>query len=127
MDEINAELKAISESLSIDYRVEVMATKNAFITLKDHKENFDSNPNCGLLNPRKSELEKVSKVILDTINDIITSTINVKQWKNLQSVIEWCKLSTTNPTTYFSHSILLNSIPQSLKNFLNVLFHGQKR
>ena len=46
-----------------------MARKNAFVTLKDHKENFDTNPKCRLLNPSKSELGKVSKVVLDRIND----------------------------------------------------------
>jgi hypothetical protein len=45
-----------------------MARKNAFITLKDHKENFDINPKCHLLNPWKSVLGKVSKVVLDRVN-----------------------------------------------------------
>lgn len=31
-------------------------TKNAFINLKDHKENFQNNPTCRLGNPIKSEI-----------------------------------------------------------------------
>ena len=66
-----------------------MAETEAFITLKDHKENFDSHPKCRLINPAKSELGRVSKVILDSINHEIRSTTNVNQWKNTQSVINW--------------------------------------
>jgi hypothetical protein len=56
-----------------------MAKREAFVTLKDHKENFDSHPKCRL------------KVILDAINNNIRSIIKVNQWKNSQSVIEWFK------------------------------------
>jgi hypothetical protein len=57
--------------------------------LKDHKENFESNPKFRLINPAKSELGKVSKIILDDINARINSTIKVNQWQNSHSVIDW--------------------------------------
>ena len=78
-DIINEELKDITNNLGIGNRVNVMAEKDAFITLKDHKENFQSNPKCRLINPAKSELGKVSKVILDSINNSIRSATNVNQ------------------------------------------------
>jgi hypothetical protein len=84
MSNVNSELKEITDKLYISGRVDIMARKNAFVTLKDHKENFDINPKCRLLNPSKSELGKVSKVVLDRINDEIRSTIHVNQWKNTQ-------------------------------------------
>jgi hypothetical protein len=64
--------------------------REAFVTLKNHKENIDSHPKCRLINPAKRELGKVSKVILDAINNI-RSIIKVNQWQNSQSVIEWFK------------------------------------
>ena len=57
----------------------------------ESKDNFESNPKCRLINPAKSELGKVSKVILDSINQEIRSTTNVNQWRNSQSVINWFK------------------------------------
>ena len=90
-DDINQELCEISSNLNIGNRVHVMAETEAFITLKDHKDNFESNPKCRLINPAKSELGKVSKVILDSINQEIRSTTNVNQWRNSQSVINWFK------------------------------------
>jgi hypothetical protein len=88
-DDINVELKKITSNLSIADRVDTMARRNAFVTLKDHKENFDSNPKCRLINPSKSEHGKVSKIIIDDINNNIRSTLNLNQWKNKESVISW--------------------------------------
>ena len=91
-EDINEELKGITSSIGIGNRVDVMTKTDSFITLKDHKDiNFETKPKCRLINPAKSELGKVSKVILDAINDEIRSKIKVNQSKNSQSVIEWYK------------------------------------
>ena len=89
MDSINEELQTISNNLGVSNRIDIMAQRNPYITLKDHKENFQSNPKFRLINPAKTELGKVSKVVLDDINNRIRNIINVNQWKNSNSVIEW--------------------------------------
>ena len=66
-----------------------MAQRNAYIALNDHKENFQSNPKFRLINLAKTDLGKVSKVVLDDINNRIRNIINVNEWKNSNSVIEW--------------------------------------
>ena len=38
-DDINTELQMITSKLSIGDWVDTMATRNAFVTLKDHKDN----------------------------------------------------------------------------------------
>ena len=88
-----------------------MAKSVAFISLKDHKDNFhDTRPKCSLINPAINELGKVSKVILDTINDDIRSKMKVNQWKNSQSVIEWFKKISNklNWDTLLFHLMLYN-------------------
>ena len=45
----------------------------AFISLKDHKADFENHPKCCLINPAKSSLGKVSKSILDNINNDMTA------------------------------------------------------
>ena len=87
-DDINEELRDICNH-SIGNRINIMATKDAFITIKDHKEDFPSNLKCRLINPTKSNLGKVSKVILEEINEKIRAKLDVNQWKNSQTVIEW--------------------------------------
>ena len=43
-DHINKEAKSIAEDLGISEKVECLAKSTAFITLKDHKEDFSNNP-----------------------------------------------------------------------------------
>ena len=63
--------------------------EKAFISLKDHKENFENNPKCRLFNPAKSESRKISKLILDKVNTHLKIILNVNQWRNTQNVTEW--------------------------------------
>ena len=48
---------------------------NSFITIKDHKENFDNHPTVQLINPAKNELGRISKLILDKINKKISQSL----------------------------------------------------
>ena len=68
-----------------------MAKTPAFISLKDHKENFNNNPQCRLINPAKSNLGKVSKTILDRINNNIRTQTHSNQWRNADDTIQWFK------------------------------------
>ena len=66
------EAKSICTKLKISDSVERIARTPAFLKLKDHKDNFRSNPTCRLINPLKNELGKVSKQLVEKINsDII--------------------------------------------------------
>ena len=69
--------------------IESFAHTPAFITLKDHKENFRISHPCGLINPSKSELDKVSKVILENVNKNLVKYLKVNQWRSTDSVINW--------------------------------------
>ena len=86
---INLEAKNISKTLKIEDRVECIAKTEAFITLKDHKENFRNKLPCRLIVPSKSELGHVSKTHLDRINTEIRQKLNLNQWKNTTEVITW--------------------------------------
>ena len=55
-NEINAEAKEIASTLdtgNIADRIEKYSDACAFITIKDHKDNFENNPKCRLINPAK--------------------------------------------------------------------------
>lgn len=86
---INDEAKGIATSLNIDDRAERMAERQAFITLKDHKDNFQNRPTCRLINPAKSEIGRISKEILEKINTTVRQKTSLNQWKNSLSVINW--------------------------------------
>ena len=86
---IDDEARTISKVLGIDDRVESVAMKEAFITLKDHKENFANRPTCRLINPSKTEIGQISKQILEEINRKLVNATKVNQWKNTSSVLQW--------------------------------------
>ena len=84
---INLEAKHISMKLELSDRFEKLAQNQAFITLKDHKENFRTKPTCRLINPSKNEMGKVSKTILDKINKELRYQLQYHQWVNTKEVI----------------------------------------
>jgi len=47
---INTEAKLIASKLDLENKIEQIAQKEAFITLKDHKPNFAENIKCRLIN-----------------------------------------------------------------------------
>ena len=72
-------------------RMDQNGTNNCFITLKDHKDNFQNNPTTRLINPAKNEIGRISKSILDKINGELKQKLEVNQWKSSQMVIDWFK------------------------------------
>ena len=86
---INLEAKEIAAGVKLDDRIEYMAKASAYITLKDHKDNFRSAHPCRLINPCKSEIGKISKSILENINRNLLKVLQVNQWRNSESVIKW--------------------------------------
>ena len=81
--------------LKIDDRVQQFHEAEAFITVKDHKDTFTNFLTFRLINPSKSEIGKISKSILDKINNAFVEKTKVNQWKNSANTIKWFK-STPN-------------------------------
>ena len=79
---IDHEAKAIATNLGLADRMEVYAERQAFITLKDHKEDFRSKPSCRLINPAKNEIGIVSKIMVERINNRLRDMTKLQQWKN---------------------------------------------
>ena len=86
---INLDAKHLAKNLEIADRVECMARQPAYITLKDHMENFNINPKCRLINPAKSELGEVAKIIVEKINKSVREKLHCNQWRNTSNVMDW--------------------------------------
>ena len=105
--DINNEFKQIADELKISNRLEPMAQTRAFVPLKDHKDNFINHPQCRLINPAKSNLGKVSKCILDNINNEIRSQTRNNHWRNSEDTISWFKaIPNKNRHTFLSFDIV---------------------
>ena len=59
--------------------MEKLQQSEAYITVKDHKEDFQASPKFRLINPSKTDVGQVSKVILDRINKELLGKIKVNQ------------------------------------------------
>ena len=88
---INLEARDITDDLDISDRVEPIASKNAYITIKDHKENFPNNVKCRLINPAKSNVGKISQQILQSINNEIRVKLGLQQWRSTTDTLNWFK------------------------------------
>ena len=82
INNINKKAKCTAERLHLDDRIEQFNQRESFVTLKDHKENFQNNPKCRLLNPAEPEIGIISKHYIEKINSNIRKTTNMNQWQN---------------------------------------------
>ena len=85
--QINIDEKQILKNREVLNQLERNGENNSFITLKDHKENFNNNPTVRLINLAKNELEHTRKAILDVTNKNIQEATDLNQWRNTDEVI----------------------------------------
>ena len=121
---INLEAKSISTQLKISNRVKSIARTPAFVTLKDHKDNFHSNPTCRLINPSKNKLGKVSKQLLEKINSDFVEKLQFNQLGHTNTALKWLNNITDKGNCSFIQfyikqfflSITKNILHQTLKS-----------
>ena len=89
----NSEHKKIGVELELDDRIFRTAPREAFITMKDHKEDFSTNPKVRMINPTKPEVGKIAMKIVDNIvKQIRSKNDNLKQAISTGQVIDWFKV-----------------------------------
>jgi hypothetical protein len=115
---INRNANKIASELDIADRIDKLPEKPAYVTLKDHKENFRTHPTCRLINPTKSEIGKISKQLLDNINKRVLEATNFNQWKNTTAVIDWFNTIKTKPHATFLTFDVVNFYPSITKELL---------
>ena len=71
---INVDAKKIAKDLELEDRIEKMQKSECYVTVKHHKEDFPHKI-CQLINPSKSDIGKLSKIILDKINTDVLSSV----------------------------------------------------
>ena len=88
---INEQGKKIANTKIILDRIQVNGKEECFITLKDHKPQFENNATARLVNPAKNEIGRLSKVILENINKELRNKLQLQQWNNTTALINWFK------------------------------------
>ena len=96
---INKDTKDHAKTLEIDDRMECHSEANAFLTMKDHNDEFANNVKCRVINPASNNLGKVSKRILGKIKAKCWEGTGVNQWRSTQDVLQWFSgVHAANPT-----------------------------
>ena len=86
--------------------------------MKDHKDNFQNNPNWRLISTAKSEIGIVSKHYIEEINKNIRRSINANQWRSTQEVISWFKGIRNNENSSFTNFDIVDFYPSISKDLL---------
>ena len=86
---INLQDKNIAVKLNLHDRIHSISLRESFVTIKDHKQNFQNTGACRLLNPTKTEIGKISKQILEKVNSVVRDKSGLQQWKNTKSTLDW--------------------------------------
>ena len=79
INRIKIEAKSIVTKLGIEDKVERLREGNAYITVKYHKEKFPEKPSFRLIIQSKSEIGKITKIILDKVNKVIRESTKLNQ------------------------------------------------
>ena len=86
---IDRDTKTISKTFQLEKRMEGYTERPAFISLKDHKQNFKHSTKCRLIKLFKGEKCIVSKTFLEEINKKLNNHLCYNQWHSTSTVIEW--------------------------------------
>ena len=116
---IDREAKSIANNLGLSDRMERFAERPAFVTLKDHKEDFRSNPKCRLINPAKSEVGHISKAILEKVVASVAEASGLNQWRSTSSVINWFKAIKYKGQSRFIKFDICDFYPSITENLLD--------
>ena len=72
--------------------VEAVNEEHTFLTLKDHKQEFQTNPKVRLINPTKPGVGREAKKILDDmVKEIKAKNEKLMLATNTREVLEWFK------------------------------------
>ena len=116
---INLEAKSIGTKLKLSDQIEKLAEAPAYITLKDHKENFRSKPSCQLINPSKNKIGKISKIVLEKINKKLLKELDFNQWRNTDDIIRWFRNIPSKSECKFIQLYIKEFYPSITEKLLN--------
>ena len=103
--ESNMEAMKLAQELELSDRIQVHSENPAFVSLKDHKDNFRSRETarkpCRLINPAKPDIGKLSKTILQDVNKEIRGKTGLNQWQSTDAMLRWYKRKENKKTLRF--------------------------
>ena len=115
---IDKETRTFAKKLKLEKKMEQYADKPAYVTLKDHKDNFKTKLPCRLINPAKSKIGIVSKIELERLNKELVNKVKCNQWRNTHTVIDWFKSIPNKAKARFIKFYIVDFYPSITENLL---------
>ena len=119
VENINNEAGNIADKLELSDRIEKYSDSPAYLLLKDHKDNFDNDPKCRLINPAKTNIGKISKQLLQEINREVREKTGLTQWQSTGEVLNWFKDITHKDKKKFMQMDIVDFYPSITKELLD--------
>ena len=123
---IVSEEKELTSKLGINDRVEKLVGKEAYATLKDHKEDFLNNPKVRLINPCKTNVGKIAKFSLERIVKEIQGKGEVSLWRRTGEVIDWFRNLPNNNRLHFLEFDVVDFYPSIGEDLLKKAINWAK-
>ena len=111
--------KHIADNYDIGDRVYATVKQPCFATIKDHKEDFQTNTKTRLINPMKSEIGKISKQLLSKIVKNVKDKTKLKQWTKTTEVIDHFKDIENKQKASFIQADVENFYPSITEELLS--------
>ena len=127
VDEIDLEASGLINKNKIkNKKIPKLQKVPSFITLKDHKPKFPQKVSCRLINPSKNYMGKISKKILDDVNDKIRNATGLNQWRSTHEVFEWFNALEDKPNLCFVKFDVESFYPSITRSTLNMAIEFAK-
>ena len=117
----------VVKNLELEDRVFETTQRQCFATVKDHKENFPNKVTARLINPMKPESGKISKNILENINNTIRSKTGLNQWKDTDDVLNWFEKIKNKRNKSFIQVDVVNFYPSISEKLLKEAIEWAKK
>ena len=89
IEQIDKDTSKFASRLQIEDRLGKFKKKEAYILFKDHKPYFENKMPSRLINPSKTELDRISKCIIQNIVNNVKKANHCNLWENSYETIEW--------------------------------------
>ena len=117
-ENIDQKSARIAQGLELQDRIQKLNENNCFVTLKDHKPNFQTYPKSRLINPSKYELGKVSQQIVRNIVSQMKNVTNFNLWQDTDTALKWFKNSDKSKARFIKFDIV-DFYPSITEELLN--------
>ena len=87
--EMDSKAACVANKLGIADRVMRTKKSEAFYSLKDHKDNFITNPSVRLINPSSQDIGSASRRVLKGMVRKIKQQLELNIWENTNDALKW--------------------------------------